>query len=248
MTFVNRDLTNTGIVLGGRFLSNYNRIYFHSNEDLRQLFSNIDVNNKDVLSVLASGDQVFHLYDRGSRHIDLFDINKLTVYYFYLRMWIIKYLNCFYPPLYIDNNYICRLLKIVRPNGYEEHEAFEYWTKFIRKYNLNNRTQFFIYGNCPGMNDICDFSTIKDKLENDKRRFFNIDISKNAFKIKNKYDLIYTSNLSECINYSVDTFIKYRNNIERLLKDNGLVLSVNKRLSEIDKLEREFLRRNLVWR
>ena len=48
-------------------------------------------------TVLASGDQAFYFYDNGAKKVDLFDINKLSIYYYYLRVWIIKYLGRFYP-------------------------------------------------------------------------------------------------------------------------------------------------------
>ena len=62
--------------------SKYNTLFFSTNENLDKLFSKIDVNGKNVLSVLWSGDHAFHLYNNGSSSVDVFDVNKLTIYYY----------------------------------------------------------------------------------------------------------------------------------------------------------------------
>ena len=105
----------------------YNSIYFHSNEDLNSIFNEVDVSDKDVLTVLSSGDQAFHMYDRGAGSVEFFDVNKLTLYYFYLRVWTIKYLNRFYPELYLKNNFLNKVLRYVKPETEEEMQAYLYW-------------------------------------------------------------------------------------------------------------------------
>ena len=218
MTFVNRDLTNTGIVLGGRFLSNYNRIYFHSNEDLRQLFSNIDVNNKDVLSVLASGDQVFHLYDRGARHIDLFDINKLTIYYFYLHIWAIKYLNL----LYLDDKILSSIktvLEHVKPSSDYEMNIYNFWCEYIK--SINDESIFY-NGFYPLCNIKIDFDKLMYSINRDNFEFYNIDLS-SCLDINKKYDFVFVSNI---VDY-VDNLELYRDNLYNLLNDNGVVICSN---------------------
>ena len=56
------------------------KLYFNSNEMLNDLFSLVDVDNKDVLCVVGSGDQAFHCYQNGAKHVDLFDRNKFSIY------------------------------------------------------------------------------------------------------------------------------------------------------------------------
>ena len=38
----------------------------------------------------------------GANCVDLFDINKFTFFYYYLRIWIIKYLNKSYPDYFLS--------------------------------------------------------------------------------------------------------------------------------------------------
>lgn len=47
--------------------------------------------------MLGSGDQAFHFLNRDAKSVDVFDINRLSIYYYYLRIWLIKYMNEFYP-------------------------------------------------------------------------------------------------------------------------------------------------------
>lgn len=105
---------------------NYNSIYFHSNEYLREIFDAVNVEGKDVLTVLGSGDQALYMYDRGAKSVDLYDKNSLTLYYYYLRVWTIKYLNEFYPELYFKNDFLKKLLKYVKPQTEEEMIVYLY--------------------------------------------------------------------------------------------------------------------------
>ena len=42
---------------------NYDSIYFHSNEYLGEIFDEVNVKAKDVLTVLGSGDHALHMYE-----------------------------------------------------------------------------------------------------------------------------------------------------------------------------------------
>ena len=72
-------------------------IYKGTNENLKDIFSKYDVKDKDVLTVLASSDQALACYYCGAKTIDAFDRSYLTLYYYYLRKWLILYKNELYP-------------------------------------------------------------------------------------------------------------------------------------------------------
>ena len=99
MTNIENDVWET-IKLSGHYKHNsfdkYGPVYPYSNENLDKLFSCVDVCGKDVLTVASSGDHAFYSYNNGANRVDLFDINILTKYYYYLRMWVIKYFDNFY--------------------------------------------------------------------------------------------------------------------------------------------------------
>ena len=141
----------------------YSPIYPYSNEGLSILFSTLNLEEKDVLTVAGSGDQAFYAYHNGAKNVDLLDINVLSKYYYYFRMWVIKYLNVFYFDNLIDeeekdymnskcnnidkarsiinNNYSIKretelfkyLLSQVEPTSEEEEMAYKYWKMVLNK-------------------------------------------------------------------------------------------------------------------
>ena len=83
----------------------YGKIYYKCNEDLLNGCLDIDFAEKDVLSVVGSGDQILTARFLDAKRVDAFDKNRLTIYYFYLRLWSIKYENTLYPDILEDNNW-----------------------------------------------------------------------------------------------------------------------------------------------
>ena len=141
----------------------YSPIYPYSNEGLSILFSALNLEEKELLSVAGSGDHALYAYHNGAKNVDLFDIDVLSKYYYYFRMWVIKYLNVFYFDDLIDEeekNYIkskCNnidkvssiinntysikketelfkyLLSQVKPVSDDEKMAYEYWEMVLKK-------------------------------------------------------------------------------------------------------------------
>ena len=135
------------------FSEKYDTIYFHSNENLKDIFSEIDVTNKDVLTVLGSGDQVFYSYNNGARNVEAFDRNKLAIYYYYLRTWVIKYFNLFYPSI-LNKKYIRTLLKLVEPHSKEENIALKFWKFYTRFFSDEDTRILFSVSNNYGINEL----------------------------------------------------------------------------------------------
>ena len=105
MDSLHRDISGTLRVISGYDEDEYSHLFFQSNDRLTDLFPKLDVYGKNVLTVLGSGDQALYFYKMGANCVDLFDINKLTFFYYYLRIWIIKYLNKSYPDYFPDESY-----------------------------------------------------------------------------------------------------------------------------------------------
>ena len=200
----------------------YDKIYNSSNEAYQNIISNFDIREKKVLSVIGSGDQVFHLYNLGAKTVDLFDINKLTIYYYFLRVWGIRQLGKAYPPYNFDNNYIAQLLSNVTPKSDLEKIAYDYWNMYIKKYDSECNWKLFNHFPISEEQSNLDVSLLSEKI-NDEINFYNIDIT-NPVETDQKYDIIYTSNISEFIQ-GTKNFVVYMNNLDRLLEKNGVILS-----------------------
>lgn len=214
----------------------YNSIYFHSNERLKEIFSGVDVKDKDILTVLASGDHAFYAFDNGARSVDTFDINKLAIHYYYLRTWVIKYMNIFYPDT-INNKYLKRIINIVEPHSAEEKSSLRFWRKYIKFISDEETNELFCYSENPNINKIDDISRIRRRLKNDKVNFYNIDISE-KIDIRKKYHVIFTSNIGDYIVHDASTFKLYRDNLDGLLAEDGKIVCSNVLRGRASILER----------
>ena len=221
MNNVSFDIKMTSEVIYNHSSDNYKKIYMASNENLFSLFSNIDVKDKKVLSVVGSGDQAFHFYNNGADVVDVFDINKLALYHYYLRIWQIQYYGKFYISSYSIKK-LKSILKYVVPKNRNEKLALEYWNLFIKRISSSEFKRLFITGG--RKNIIKNIDLILDKLLEYNYKLYNFDIFQRK-KINSKYDIIYVSNISEWISNNVRVYSVYENNLYNLLNDGGFVLS-----------------------
>lgn len=225
MNRIDKDVMNTILVMNEHFEENYERLYFQSNELLHKIFSNFDLEGKDVLTVAGSGDQAFHCYKNGAKSIDLFDKNPLTIYYFYLRRWVVEYLNLFYPDKSFTSKDIKRLLKKVIVRSDYENDSIEYWEKLIKEKDFRFTKLFWKdLVQQKQSNDFNDLSLIKNRLS-DNFSFYNFDITKYLISNK-KYDVIITSNISDYYGNAF-TLAGYEDNLKGMLKDDGIIVCSN---------------------
>ena len=210
-------------LIDGEHIDNYDKLYYSTNEDLDELFENIDVKDKEVLTVLSSSDQYFYCCFNGACSVDSFDINKLTKYYYYLRLWGIKYLNKFYPgdDLFKNHIYIYELLKLVECNNKSEEEAYIFWNSYIRKiFPFDNNNLFYVGSRKNGISNI---SKLNESIEKHEFNFYNDDL-KSIISDK-KYDVILISNILEYC--TSDTTRMIRDKLDDLLTDDGVIVCSN---------------------
>ena len=225
MNRIDKDVMNTILVMNEQFEEDYERLYFQSNELLHKIFSNFNVAGKDVLTVAGSGDQAFHCYNNGAKSVDLFDKNPLTIYYFYLRRWVVEYLNLFYPDKSFTSKDIKRLLKKVIVRSDYENDSIEYWEKLIKEKDFRFTKLFWKdLVQQKQSNDFNDLSLIKNRLS-DNFSFYNLDITKYLISNK-KYDVIITSNISDYYSNAF-TLAGYEDNLKGMLKDDGIIVCSN---------------------
>ncbi len=222
----NYDINGTDEILrkydSSRGFKKYGKVYFETNEDCDKLISKFDVTNKKVLTVLGSSDQAFQFYLNGAKEVDFFDINKLTIYYYYLRIWNMKVNGTIYPEWGFDNNYINKLLESVKPSSKNELIAYRYWSKYIKRFNSKQIYRLFFYPYDRKLYNDIDVSSLLQRIDMDNPNFYNKDISR-IFDIPESYDLIYTSNLSDYLDG--DRIHIYRDNLYKHLNKGGIILS-----------------------
>lgn len=64
----------------------FSRIYTFTTENISGYIDYFDFNNKSLLTVGSSGDQILNAFYSGARDITLFDINEYAKYYVYLKI------------------------------------------------------------------------------------------------------------------------------------------------------------------
>lgn len=216
-------------------------IYKGTNENLKDIFNRYNVKDKDVLTVLASSDQALSFFYSGAKTIDTFDRSYLTLYYYYLRKWLILFKNEFYPSYKflsftghgdID---LYRLVCNIKPNSEKEEEAKIFWKKFM-EFNQYRANFLFEDRYCEEEKPYTSINQIK--------AFYNKEITFNMFDISDrvnsnkKYDIIYLSNMLEYKEIE-DNRNTVRLNIENLLKDNGIAICTYKIKKKCDLWHRQ---------
>lgn len=218
------------------------QLYKNTNEDLNNVLSVTDFFGKEVLSVMASADQVFSAYYLGAVSVDTFDRNKYAYYYFYLKKWcFIKYRNIEIP----DNpKKILEALEL-HDNSEEEKKVYSLW-KEVLEYCIERNQEFtsnrYLFSpsedgwSVPYCND-------KDKMAKiisfKKANFthFNIFLPINC---KKKYNIIILSNILEFMEeYQQATTIS---NLHSLLTRDGVIICSNVRCDKPN--ERELFEQN----
>ena len=93
------DLTRKLLVYEDEFFNNFegfkeiSPLFRFSNENISEYYKLYNFNNKDVLTVIGSGDQALSAIYRGAKKVDVFDINKLSYYLLMLKKYAIKSLT-----------------------------------------------------------------------------------------------------------------------------------------------------------
>ena len=232
-----KDYLASRVIADGKRLDDYTRIYFQTNEDLVSCYKNIDFQDQDVLSVLASSDQVFTARDLGAYQVDSFDKNPLSFYYYYLRSWTITYMNQIYPYQILDNDYhfLFELLKQVQPKSEEEVQAFLFWKEHLK--HKTDLSRLFFEDTREGKTSFLDIDDLKDVAE-DEMEFHKMNFFY-PIHSDSSYDIILLSNIIEWARGSNEKILCIRDNLNQLLNSNGIFLCTGLINRYPEKIQRE---------
>lgn len=231
----------------------YAEIYAKSNEDLKSLFKNFSVKDKNVLSVLASGDQVFAAYYLGAKSVDTFDLNYLTEYYYYLRKWLMEYKGELYPDLdrvMEDSTWISELLELVNCFGVKEEMAYKYWSLYTEQAVGRIGASIFKFSWVEYDNVVNDVLQMRELLRNKELNFTQENISETIDKSK-KYDVIILSNILEYFSFDIGRLKRVRDNLFDILEDDGQIVAshlmdYNTAPSEVEVFSSKFEHREFL--
>lgn len=214
----------------------FSTIFFNSNENLPCLFNSFSVVDKNILSVVGSGEQYLWARYKGASSVDTFDINRLTIHYLYLRKWLIKYFDMYYFDV-VSNDKISdvlpKILKCVKCESENELNSFNFWQLFI--INNSSFTVGSLFNMCKAFSksDITDIELLKSRISSDDINFFEQDLGGHLI-IPKKYDMVIASNIMEHLNLNKSKVVACRDNLHSLLNDNGEVICTYLLTSDFD--------------
>lgn len=218
------DIIMTEFTIRGSRSKRYGKIFFNTNEDIEDICENVDFKDKEVLSVLASSDQMFHFYNSGAKHVDTIDINKLTKHYFYLRKWTIQLLGKYYPDTNLDSRFIKNLLELVSCQNEDEQKSFDYWSKYADRFSPTDTEKLFYHSLEDFNPEIADLSSLSDKLKEEEFVFYHQSLG-DKVETDKKYDIIFASNVFDYVGDDAEISLKkFADNFHKLLKDDGKIV------------------------
>lgn len=218
-----KDYLVSRIISFGKEIPGYGKVYYRTNEDLETIYKDLDLHKKKVLSVLASSDQVFTANYLGAEQVDSFDKNRLTLYYYYLRKWSIKYRRELHPKVLKENKWLKNLLELVKVESEEEAKALEFFKKHVSEntnlYNIFYEDHLDEEKGSTLYSKASDLKSVFDK----PMRFIDFDIF-GENKVEDTYDVVLISNILEWARGDISKFTMARDNLNKILNPNGLVV------------------------
>jgi hypothetical protein len=224
----------------------YSQVYKFTNENICGISKNIDIKNKEVLTVCSSGAQYFSHLLNGAKTVDTFDISIFTKYFLHLNIAAIisldydEYLDFFFPKRHslINNKYFNFNTYLKLRDNFKDKDSLEFWNALFWKYpskklyysNLfvqNNPDQKNIIECCDYLKNEETYNLLRAKLKKiDTVTFYNTDIIDKMLETNKHYDFIYLSNILDKIYMTnkkqylqfIKTILK---KLEKHLKDNG---------------------------
>jgi len=219
-----RDYLGAKIVSNNVILDYYSKIYYQANENLIDIYLDMDFEDKDVLSVVSSSDQIYTPKLLGARRVDGFDRNRLTKYYYYLRRWAIIYNDDLYPYPLIngDRNYLAKLLNKVVVWSDKEKDAYEFWKSiYIQGVYIDN----LFYDDRVNVGKTLFEDNVKYLYDTcvEDLNYANCDLFSEV-NGKRTYDYIMISNILEYCRGDKEKIKTVRDNLFKLLNKDGTVI------------------------
>lgn len=226
----------------------FNHIYPFSTENIKGYYELLDLKNKDILTVGASGDHTINLELENINSSDYFDINPFTKYYYELKIAAIKALEydefleffCYddYPRTFNKNKNAFNIHTYKKVVPYLNDETKMFWNSLyleikgidIRNSNLFSKDEeplrVITKANPYLIED--NYNYLKNNIKLTPN-FYQSNIIKLDKKLNKKYDVIMLSNIAQYIEGIFD-----KNHLENLreiilkledkLKENGIII------------------------
>lgn len=226
----------------------FNHIYPFSTENIKGYYELLDLENKDILTIGASGDHTINLELENVKSSDYFDINPFTKYYYELKIAAIKSLDynefleffCYedYPKTFKKNKKAFNLEMYKKIAPYLKDDTKIFWDSLylevsgidIRNSNLFSKDEepLRVIKKANNYLDEFNYNNLKNNIKLTPN-FYQSNIVRLDKKLNKQYDIIMLSNIAQYIEGLFD-----KNHLENLkevilkledkLKDNGIII------------------------
>ena len=216
-----------------------NVIYNIATEEIDHFMPKLDVEDKKVLTVAGSGDQLLTCALNGAKSVDAFDINPLQIYFTKLKVSALKALGVgefndyFYKKLMFSKslyNKVRDYLDNSTRTFFDSLYKNDLESKFYRLMANENMDDSFSI--IPSYTKEENYYITRNNLEKMDIRYITSDLLKIHKKTKKEYDVIMLSNIYKWL-YSnkyltaeekKDMFMKFVNTrLINLLSDDGII-------------------------
>lgn len=230
----------------GKPFSTYQKVYFSTNENIKEYIEKSNLNNKhNALSVMASGDHSFNLIEKDILNIDTFDTNALTEFYVLgiKQSMIIKYSYKEYliilNKLLDINTSLEELTSIMHDLlPYMDIKYRNFW-KYILDYNYTiqkkNNTNINLFNllfiNLVTTDKLIErnnyltneetYNKLKNNLNKSNISFKNVNAIDLPRVFNNGYDIMLLSNIFEYLD--LKNINQYIDKLLSLMNDNGKI-------------------------
>ncbi|MBQ8681711.1 MAG: DUF3419 family protein [Bacilli bacterium] len=249
MNNVHKDIEIASRIIENKDLADYNiqnyaPIYLFTTENIKGIINNIDILDKNILTVSSSSDHIFNMLLAGAKSIECYDINIFTKYYYYLKAACVKtftydeFLLFFFPTRFKNRVFDDNLFYWVIAN-IEDSQAKEFWSSLFKEYggkkiyysnlfiNLYFKSTYMECNNY--LNNEDSYKALQQRLNNYNYKFYLVDIFNNIKVLPNKkYDFLYLSNILDKLscNSMLDYALKVKEillNLNNYIVDNGII-------------------------
>lgn len=191
-------------------LKGFEKFYLYTNEHLPIFLKRIGMEDKRVLTVGSSGDQILYSLGLGAKEVVCFDLCPFAKEYFALKTACIKSLTFEeYKEIVGDEKQILSSAVYAKVSHNLDEEARVFWDElFLNGFNENDfcavRANVRLMGNETYMSNEQTYNKIKIALKNSpKVKFIESDLREIAEKLPSDdiYDVILLSNIYQYSKY-----------------------------------------------
>lgn len=231
----------------------FERIYPFTNENLAECFPNLEIKDQDCLTVAGSADQVFDMHLNGAKTVDCFDIDPLTIHYFYLKkaaieaglsredfLYFLNSYNFIDAPKYAFSNTTFQKIKKFLPT-----DSYKVWDTLFANYSSEQLRGGHLFSREKISKDVLrttvkylsedGYLELQKNISKVNPKFYPKNIIDLPDVLTKKYKLIYLSNIIQYVDgifANQNNSTQLENQIYKLQKFKELLNAFEKNLQE----------------